>query len=60
VLLLIPKKGFSSLCLEFKTQKGRQSDDQKEFQRQAELCGSKYIIVRSASQAIEAMKAYLY
>jgi len=59
VILLIPKKGYASLCLEFKTQSGRQSDEQKEFQRQVEMCGSKYVIVRSAAKAIEAMKNYL-
>lgn len=59
VILLIPKKGFASLCLEFKTKTGKQSDEQKEFQRQAELCKSKYVIVRSVMQAIEEMRQYL-
>jgi predicted RNA-binding Zn-ribbon protein involved in translation (DUF1610 family) len=59
VLLLIPKKGYANLCLEFKTAKGRQSDDQKEFQRQIEGAGGKYMIVRSVKQAIESMKEYL-
>lgn len=59
VILLIPKKGYSSLCLEFKTKKGVQSDDQKEFQKQAESCRSKYVIVRSVKQAIEELKKYL-
>lgn len=59
VILLIPKKGYSSLCLEFKAKKGIQSDEQKEFQRQAENCRSKYIIVRSAMQAIDELKKYL-
>ena len=59
VILLIPKKGFASLLMEFKTQSGRQSDEQKEFQRQAEMCGSKYVIVRSVKDALSAMKDYL-
>ncbi len=59
VILLIPKKGYASLCMEFKTSIGRQSDEQKEFQKQAESCRSKYVIVRSAMQAIETMKEYL-
>lgn len=46
VILLIPKKVDSSLCLEFKTATGQQSDEQKEFQRQAEMYRSKYVIVR--------------
>lgn len=59
VILLIPKGGFASLCLEFKTKIGKQSDEQKEFQKQAENCGSKYVIVRSVKEAIEEMKEYL-
>lgn len=59
VILLIPKKGFASLCMEFKTSKGRQSEHQKEFQNQAENCGSKYVIVRSVAQAIEEIKKYI-
>ncbi len=59
VILLIPKKGYCSLCLEFKTSTGRQSDEQKEFQRQAEACRSKYVIVRSAMEAIKVMKEYI-
>lgn len=60
VILLIPRKGYASLCLEFKAKKGKQSDEQKEFQRQAENCKNKYIIVRSAMDAIEKVRKYLY
>jgi hypothetical protein len=59
VILLIPQKGFASLCMEFKTEKGKQSEDQIEFQRQAEMCGSKYVVVRSVASAIETVKEYL-
>lgn len=59
VILLIPKKGYASLCIEFKTAKGRQTDEQKEFHRQAEMCGSKYVVVRSVKQAIEEVRGYL-
>lgn len=59
VILLVPKKGFASLCMEFKTATGKQSEEQKEFQRQAEACGSKYVIVRSVASAIETVKEYL-
>ena len=60
VIVLIPKKGFASLCLEFKIKTGKQSDHQKEFQRQAESCQNKYVIVRSAMQAIEELRKYLF
>lgn len=59
VLLLIPKKGFSCLCLEFKTPVGKQSDEQKTFQHQAENAGNKYVIVRSVKEAIDILKWYL-
>ncbi|WP_321331833.1 VRR-NUC domain-containing protein [uncultured Bacteroides sp.] len=59
VILLIPKKGYASLCIEFKTSTGRQSDEQKEFERQASSCGSKYVIVRSATEAIKKIQEYL-
>ena len=59
VILQIPKKGYASLCLEFKTSTGKQSAEQKEYQRQVELAGSKYVIVRSVEQAIRAMQQYL-
>ncbi len=59
VILQIPKKGYASLCMEFKTATGKQSGDQKEYQRQAEIAGNKYVIVRSAMQAIQEMEKYL-
>lgn len=59
VILQIPKKGFASLCLEFKTKAGRQSKEQKEYQRQVEMAGSKYVVVRSVEEAIGEMRMYL-
>jgi hypothetical protein len=59
VILLIPKNGFASLCIEFKTEKGKQSYEQKEFQRQSEMYGSKYVIARNVGSAIETIKEYL-
>ena len=37
----------------------KQSEYQKEFQKQAESCRNKYVIVRSALQAIEELRKYL-
>lgn len=59
VILQVPKKGYASLCMEFKTGVGKQSADQKEYQRQVEMAGSKYVVVRSAEQAIRIVKDYL-
>ena len=59
VLLLMSKKGFSCLCLEFKTPVGRQSDEQIEFEKQAEKARNKYVVVRSVKEAIDTLKWYL-
>ena len=59
VILQIPKKGYASLCLEFKTSTGKQSAEQKEYQRQVEMAGSKYVIVRSVEQAIPVSYTHL-
>lgn len=59
VILLIPKKGYASLCIEFKTASGTQSKEQKEFQKQVEGCGSKYVIVRNVTEAVKEMSWYL-
>lgn len=59
VILQIPKKGFASLCLEFKTKTGRQSKEQREYQKQVEMAGSKYVVVRSVEEAIGEMRMYL-
>lgn len=47
VILLVARNGFNSLCIEFKTQKGKQTDLQKEWQEQAEKHGNKYVVCRS-------------
>lgn len=59
LILLVPRNGYGSLCIEFKTATGKQSEHQKEFQQQAEAAGNKYVIARSVMDAIEAVKEYL-
>lgn len=59
MILLVSKKGYTSLCIEFKTAKGRQTQHQKDWQRNAELHGNKYVIVRSFDQFVKAVTAYL-
>ena len=59
MILLISKKGYGSLCVEFKTAKGRQSAKQKDWQRRAEMHGNKYVIVRSFDDFVKAITAYL-
>ncbi|MDR1556220.1 MAG: VRR-NUC domain-containing protein [Tannerellaceae bacterium] len=59
VILLMPGSGYGSLAIEFKTITGRQSPAQIEFQKQAEKAGNKYVICRSATDAIMAISEYL-
>ena len=59
LLLLVPRHGYGCLCLEFKTEKGRQSESQKIWQREAEKAGNKYAVIRSFDQGKEEVEAYL-
>lgn len=59
LILLIPKKGYASLCIEMKTPKGVQSDGQKEWQREAEKYRSKYVVCRSLQEFIYEVNSYL-
>lgn len=59
MILLKPSSGYSSLCVEFKTPKGRQEPSQKEWQTAAEGVGNKYVIVRSFEDFRHEIEAYL-
>lgn len=59
MILLMPRKGYASLCIEFKTEKGRQTQNQKDWQHEAEKHGNKYVIVRNFSQFVKEITAYL-
>lgn len=59
LILLVPRGGFGSLCIEVKTEKGRQSPEQKEWQRKAEMAGNKYIICRDVETFMQEVKNYL-
>lgn len=59
LILLIPKKGFGSLCIEMKTDKGKQSVNQKAWQKETELNGNKYVICRNIDDFINIINWYL-
>lgn len=59
VILLIPSSGYASLCLEFKTQTGRQQDTQKAWQKAAETAGNKYTVIRSFDEFRNEVTNYL-
>ena len=52
-------KIFHSLGIEFKTPKGKQSQQQKDFQKMYEAAGNKYIIVRSFEQFKDDITVYM-
>lgn len=59
LILLVPKKGFGCLCVEMKTEKGRQSNNQKDWQKQTELNGNKYVICRNIDDFMVIINWYL-
>ena len=59
LILLIPKHGFNSLCIEMKAKKGTQSLTQKAWQKQAEMYGNSYVICRSLEEFMVIIKNYL-
>ena len=59
LLLLVPKREYHGLCVEVKTPVGRQSDNQKNWQRIIEAQGYRYEIVRSLDEFAELLRWYL-
>lgn len=59
LILLLPNSEFSSLCIEMKFGKGKQSDLQKEWQIEAEKHGNKYIICNSFESFKVGIEEYL-
>ncbi len=59
IILLHPSGTYHSLCVEFKTAKGRQSPAQKEWQALVEANGNKYIVCRSFDEFRTHIKQYL-
>lgn len=59
LILLIPSQGFHALCIEMKTEKGRQSDKQKIWQQLVESHGYKYVICHSSQSFFVEVQKYL-
>ena len=51
---------YYSLAIELKTKTGRQSAEQKIFQRYFEAAGGLYVIVRSFEEFVEVVNKYVY
>ncbi len=59
LLLLLPRHGYGCLCIEMKTDKGRQSDTQKAWQQAAEKAPNKYVVCRNITEFVIQIKLYL-
>ena len=59
LILLYPSAGFHALCIEMKTEKGRQQPSQKIFQQEVEKVGYKYIVCRSLDDFINEINKYI-
>ena len=59
LILLIPKKGFASLCIEMKTPKGRQSEEQIKWQNEAEKYRNRSIVCHSLNECMYEVNSYL-
>ena len=59
LILLVANRGYHALCVEVKTIKGRQSENQKSWQRAVEAQGYYYAIVRSLDDFAELLRWYL-
>ena len=58
-IFLYPSKGVPFLCLELKTETGRQSHAQKNYQQLVESVGAKYCIVRSFVEFVQSIEEYI-
>ena len=59
LILLIPKKGYASLCIEMKKPGGRVSESQKAFKKTAEGFKNKYVVCYSVDEFKAAIEDYL-
>ena len=59
LILLIPKGGYASLCIEMKTAKGKQSDAQVAFMELARKMRNKYVVCRSFDEFQKEVNEYL-
>ena len=58
-ILFLPRGGCHALCIEFKTEVGRQSDAQKAWQFKVEQQGYRYVVVRSLEEFKKLIVEYL-
>lgn len=59
LILLVPRGGFAVLCVELKTEDGRLTEKQKEWQDAARKAGSKVVTCRSVDEFVNEINEYL-
>ena len=59
LILLKSNAHYGALLIEMKTRKGSQSEHQKQWQKQIEADGYKYVVCRSLEDFMREVKAYL-
>lgn len=59
MILLVSNSQFNALCIEFKTEKGKQTENQRNWQRVAENNGSKYVIIRTFEEFCTTINDYI-
>lgn len=59
LILLLPNNFYPFMGIELKTDKGSQSERQKEYQKSFEVIGAKYVVVRSLEDFMREINQYL-
>ena len=59
LVLLVPRHGYASLCIEMKKAGGRQSDTQKAFEEAAKAYKNKYVVCYSEEEFQRIVTEYL-
>jgi len=59
VFVMIPNEDYHGLWLEFKSDKGKQQETQKEFESLCGIVKYKYVIARSVEEAFKYLLEYL-
>ena len=59
LILMVPNKDYHGLCIEMKYGKGKQTDNQKRFQKSVEEQGYKYIVSRTFDDFEKRVSYYL-
>lgn len=59
LLLLVPRGNWHALCIEMKTAKGVQSENQKIWQADVEAYGYKYVVCHSFDEFQQEIEQYL-